>query len=276
MADRKGKGGQENTNSKNTTEKVNKPAKPFFNLDPIKSKNAISPRSKSRREKPDVSFGEKTAKVPVVLAEEQVQLDLNAKIEFPEPVLEIKEIKKNLKITQCRLLLPTNKLFIKGFVRKNIQYATPNYSTKHAVVSNIRSLTVDVPFSTVTEVDFINDPTFKLLPDSQEFSYFKSSKLPDGHASTEKMLSTDLSQYNQISGEEFNELPYCEIVSTHFIELDKALDRKMGRVRDRRGEELEAPFEEGTFTKIEEKMVVEVKIKVLQEQQVNIDSKKKW
>ncbi|MFA9559714.1 CsxC family protein [Evansella sp. AB-rgal1] len=252
------------------------PSKPFFNYDPFKEKNAIAPKSRSRKAKPDVSYGKKIVKLPVVLAEEEVQLDINANIEFPEPVLEIKEIKKNLKITQCRLLLPTNKLFIKGFVRKNIQYATPKYGNKKSVVSNIRSLTIDVPFSTVTEVDFINKPTFKLLPDSQEFTYFSKSKLPKGHHSSEKLLSTDLSQYNQISGEEFNELPYCEIVSSHFIELDKALDRKMGEVENYRGEEIEAPFEEGTFTKVEEKMVVEVKIKVLQDQQVEIDSKKSW
>ncbi len=252
------------------------PAPPYFNYKPMNTKNAISPKVGNRPVKPDTISGKATVKVPVVLAETVVQLDLNPKIEFPEPVLEIKNIKKNLKITQCRLLLPTNKLFIAGFVRKNIQYATPKYGTKDSVVSDIRSLTIDVPFKAVTEVDYIRKPKFEFGPDSREFTFFTKSDLPDGFSSKEHLLSADLSQFDQYSGEEYNELPWCEILSSRFIQYDEALDRKMGRVYDQQGKSIDAPFEEGTFTKIEEKMVVEVKLKVLQKQQVNVDSKKKW
>ncbi|MGO4886834.1 CsxC family protein [Anaerobacillus sp. MEB173] len=240
----------------------------------MKQKNAISPKVNNHPVEPDVTIGKSTAKVPVVLAETVVQLDLNSMIEFPEPVLEIKDIKKNLKITQCRLLIPTNKLFLSGFVRKNIQYATPKYSKKGSLVSSIRSLTVDIPFKAVTDVDFINKPKFTLSPDRREFTFFTKSDLPDGFSSKEHLLSGDLSQFDQISGEEFNELPFCQLISSRFIEYDEALDRKMGRVFNQYGHLIDAPFEEGTFTSIEEKMVVEVKIKVLQKQQVNIDSKK--
>ncbi|MGI8383418.1 CsxC family protein [Robertmurraya sp. P23] len=208
-------------------------------------------------------------KVPVVLGETTVQIDLDSIIEFPEPVLEIKKIKKNLKLVQCRLLLPTNKLFLKGFVRKNIQYATPKAGGKDFVSSSIHSLTVDVPFQAVTQIDFLNKPAFKAGPKTTEFEYFMSSPLPHGYASKEKLLSADLSEYNQISGEVFNELPYCELIASHFIEMDEALNRKMGTVFGPEGE-ICAPFEEGTFTKIEEKMVVELTLKVLQNQQVKM------
>ncbi len=239
---------------------------------PIKGKNAISPKVGNRRIEPDAIKGRATVKVPVVLAETVVQLDLNPKIEFPEPVLEIKHIKKNLKITQCRLLLPTNKLFIAGFVRKNIQYATPTHGSKDAVISNIRSLTIDVPFKAVTDIDYIRKPKFEYGPDSREFTFFTKSDLPDGFSSKEHLLSADLSQYDQYSGEEFNELPYCELLSSRFIQYDEALNRKMGRVYNEDNDCIDGPFEEGTFTKIEEKMVVELKLKVLQKQQVNFDS----
>lgn len=51
--------------------------------------------------------------------------------------------------------------------------------------------------------------------------------------------------------------------------MDEALNRKMGTVFGPDGE-IYAPFEEDTFTKIEEKMVVEVTLKVLQNQQVKM------
>lgn len=54
---------------------------------------------------PHVSLGKMVTKVPVVLAELCLQANVDTKIHFPEPVLEIKDIKKRLKLTQCRLLL---------------------------------------------------------------------------------------------------------------------------------------------------------------------------
>lgn len=251
-----------------------RPAPPYFNYKPIKQKNAVSPKLSNRRVEPDVVVGKSIIKVPVVLAETVVQIDMNPTINFPEPVLEIKDVKKNLKITQCRLLLPTNKLFINGYVRKNIQYATPKYGTSESVISSIRSLTIDVPFSAVTEIEYIRQPKFSLGPPSQEFTFFTTSELPDGFSSKDKLLSADLSQFDHISGEEYNELPFCQLVSSRFIQYDEALDRQMGRVYNDRSERIDAPFEEGTFNTIEEKMVVEVKLKVLQRQQLNVESRK--
>lgn len=209
-------------------------------------------------------------KVPVVLGETTVQIDLDSIIEFSEPVLEIKKIKKSLKLVQCRLLLPTNKLFLKGFVRKNIQYATPRAGGHDFVSSSIHSLTVDVPFQAVTQLDFLSKPEFKSSPKDKEFKYFNSQPLPHGFPEKEKLLSGDFSQYNQISEEVFNELPYCELLSSKFIEYDEFLNRKMGKVYGHDGEEICAPFEEGTFTEIEEKMVIEITLKVLQNQQIHI------
>ncbi len=247
-----------------------KSSKPYYPK--AKDVNTVVPTSNNKAQKPE-AIKKAVIKVPVVLAETTVQIDTTAKIHFPEPVLEIKAVKKNLKLTQCRLLLPTNKLFLKGFVRKNIQYATPVNSWRHGVHSAIRSLTVDIPFETVTELDFLNKPQFRVNPDRDEFTFLRKNMLPEGFSSKDHLLSGDLSEFDQISGEEFNELPFCELISSRFIEFDEALDRKMGRVNDRNGERMESPFEEGTFTKIEEKMVIELTLKVLQKQQVEIDSK---
>lgn len=199
-------------------------------------------------------------KVPVVLAEKTLQIPVDTVIRFPEPVLEIKDIKKRLKLTQCRLLLPTNKLFIRGFVRKNIQYATPIEQRSGAVRSRLRSMTVDVPFNDVLELKLNQHP--QLFPNfRREFEYFTSTPLPQGFPAKERLLAGDLSEFNQISKEVFNELPFCELISAKIIEMDEALDR----------ESLPGgPFEEGTFTRMEEKMVIKLKLKVLQNQQVKL------
>lgn len=219
--------------------------------------------------KPHVSIGKIITKVPVVLAELQLQVNISETITFPEPVLEIKDIKKRVILTQCRLLLPSKKLFVKGFVRKNIQYASPcneiEKSTKMTVASDLHSFTVDIPFDFVTEIEkFLSMPVMPKNNQREEFDFAVSKPLPAGFPEKDHLLSSDLSNYHQESKQFYNAMPYCELLSSKIIEWDEALDR----------EPLPgcAPFNEGYFTKLEEKMVVDICLKVLQDQQVRVAS----
>ncbi|MBS4192721.1 DUF3794 domain-containing protein [Bacillus sp. FJAT-49705] len=218
---------------------------------------------------PNVSIGKIITKVPVVLAELTIQVNVDALIEFPEPVLEIKDIKKHVKLVQCRLLLPTNKLFIKGFVRKNIQYASPSMeidqSTSTTVASDLHSLTVDIPFQTVTEIKrFLTKPVNPEVNKRNEFDFFVSKSLPSGFPEKDEFQSSDLSQFHQESTQHYNELPFCELISSKIIEWDEAIDRVPFPDS--------APLGEGIFTKIEEKMVLDITLKVLQNQQIRVSS----
>ncbi|MDF2486790.1 MAG: hypothetical protein K0R46_2958, partial [Herbinix sp.] len=62
-------------------------------------------------------------KIPKVLAEFIIQIDSEATIRLNEPAYEIKRIEKQVFLTQCRFIPPTNKVFIEGYIRKNIEYA---------------------------------------------------------------------------------------------------------------------------------------------------------
>ncbi|REJ09274.1 CsxC family protein [Halobacillus trueperi] len=219
--------------------------------------------------KPHVSIGKIVTKVPVVLAELNVQLNINETITFPEPVLEIKDIKKRVALTQCRLLLPTKKLFLKGFVRKNIQYASPSneieMSTDTTVASDLHSFTVDIPFDTVIEIkDFLSMPVMPKNNKREEFDFAVSQSLPSGFPEKDELLSSDLSQYHQESSQYYNELPYCELLSSKIIEWDEAIDRQPLPGS--------SPFNEGYFTQVEEKMVLDICLKVLQDQQIRVAS----
>ncbi|WP_028782493.1 CsxC family protein [Thalassobacillus devorans] len=219
--------------------------------------------------KPDICIGKIVTKVPVVLAELTIQVDMNASITFPEPVLEIKDVKKRVKITQCRLLLPTNKLFIKGFVRKNIQYASPcteiEENTATSIASDLHSYTVDIPFETVTEIKkYCSKPVMPKVNHREEFDFFVSKPLPSGYPEKDEVLTSDLSQYHQESMQYYNQLPYCELIASKIIEWDEAVNRMPLPNA--------SPVEEGYFTELEEKMVVDLRVKVLQEQQLRVRS----
>ncbi|WP_071394101.1 CsxC family protein [Bacillus tuaregi] len=217
--------------------------------------------------RPQITLGKVLTKVPVVLAEPSLQVHTIHKTCFPEDVLEIKDVKKTLILTQCRLLLPTNKLFIKGYVRKNIQYAAltelnPGVTT---VSSDLHSHTEHIPFDLITEInDFITKPIMPKRNDRHEFDFLVSSPLPSGYPEKDEMLSSDLSQFHQASSEYYNELPYCELVSSKIIEWVEAVDRCP----------LDAAefFNEGTFKETEDKLVIDFTIKILQNQQMYVSS----
>jgi len=203
------------------------------------------------------------AKVPVVLAELEVQIHLDSIIELPEFAYEIKRIKKNVKVTQCLLLQNTNVLFIKGFIRKNIEYATRCNSNHEGFCGDIRHCTVDVPFSCTTPVTFNGiAPAPVRSNEESEFQYFRKQDVSGPQfADKDHLLSGDLTEFNQESIEYFNELPFCELESARIVEFDEFLN-------PHRPEGVVLPFEEKQFKKIEEKAVLFLRLKLLQKRQV--------
>lgn len=203
------------------------------------------------------------AKIPVTLAEFTVQVNIDSFITLPEPALEIKGIKKRVKVTQCLLLQPTNVLFLEGFIRKNIDYSTRICSNAEGVCGDIRHCTVDVPFKCSTTVPFSMMPEELRFNSTNEFEFFRRQDLPRKFAEKDKLLSGDFSEFNQMSEEFFNELPYCELIHARVVEFDEFLNR-------RRPHGVNLPFEERMFRRIEEKAVLYVTLKVLQNRQVCI------
>lgn len=204
------------------------------------------------------------AKIPVVLAELSVRFNVKSIIDLPEAAVEIKNIKKRIKVTQCMLIQDTNILFIKGFVRKNIEFATRECSNYSGICGDIRHCTVDVPFECTTVVTFNGTQPAPLINNTtSEFEYFRTNELPNSFAEKDKLLSGDLSEFNQISTEFFNELPFCELISSRIVEFDEFLHRE-------RPHNTKLPVGEKLFTKIEEKMVITLTLKILQNRQVAI------
>lgn len=208
------------------------------------------------------------AKIPVVLAELTIKINVDSLITLKEPAWEIKRIKKKVKVTQCLLIQETNMLFVRGYVRKNIEYATRKCSNREGFCGDIKHCTVDVPFSCTTPVTFNGiDPLPIKYNRSKEFEYFRQQDInAPGFGSKDKLLSSDYDEFNQVSKEYFNELPYCELIKAKIVEFDEILNS----YEDPCAWKEEAPLGERSFRKIEEKMVIFLTLKLLQNRQVAI------
>lgn len=204
------------------------------------------------------------AKIPVVLAELTVQLNVASIIDLPESAYEIKNIKKRLKITQCTLLQNTNILFINGFVRKNIEYSIRD-GNKDGLCGGIRHCTVDVPFKCTTAVTYNGIEPAPMIPNSSnEFDFLNKNDLLESFSSAkDELASGDSCDFNQVSSAFYNEMPFCELTSSKIVEFDELLAPKHAT-------NVTTPLQERFFNRIEEKMVIYLTLKILQYRQVAI------
>ncbi|PGR92637.1 CsxC family protein [Bacillus thuringiensis] len=192
-------------------------------------------------------------KVPVVLAERTVQIVVEANIPLDPPAVEIKRVLKNVFLTQCKLVpvaftpVPgTNyrrvtraKLFVEGYIRKNIEYASEDCNgTLYDRVANVNF----TGFADLTEGNFLTLPLIAASSDAtSHFINPKNGDLPR------------LDKYFFENAVFYNEQPYCELISANFYELDfspcpTALNE--------------------SFDTLREKIVLDLTLKVLQVQQV--------
>lgn len=194
-------------------------------------------------------------KVPAVIAEPTLQIVVESTITLATPATEIKRIKKNVFLSQVKLIpvafaridgtdyftATRAKLFVAGHVRKNIEYA--GAACSGALMDQI----ADVPFSGFTDLmaaDFLTPPIIG-VGEKAEANFLNETTQMD--ARLDKFFFQNLVKYN--------EQPYGELIAANFFELDFSPT---------------VTTPEGTFTTITEKLVLDLTLKVLQVQQMTI------
>lgn len=215
-----------------------------------------------------IDSGEVVVKVPVVLAETNITIPVEAIITLDQIAMEIKRIKKNVFLTQSRLIpfSGDNKpgtaiLFIAGFVRKNIEYATQTCHTDKTgnVCGEIRHCTVNVPFNFTTRITFLKKPIFTENTTPSELEFF-TDKFKGCDACADPMLGRNSCDQSLFTIEYFNEKPFVELVKAKVVEIDIHTNPTSSCLNP----------EEQLFTKLTEKLVLNLTLKILQNQQVKV------
>ncbi|MFL0194595.1 CsxC family protein [Clostridium sp. WILCCON 0269] len=195
-------------------------------------------------------------KIPKVLAELVIQIDSESKIRLNEPSYEIKRIEKQIFLTQCRYIAPTNKVFIEGYIRKNIEYAVRECVTEDTTECKkgsgiggiIKDTTVHVPFKVATEVDFEHFPKVHPNLPPRVARYFDA-----------KRSGKNIREADRSNVEIFNEPIFCELEWSAVFDADI----------DDRGIPIDGFINEEEFEEFTDKSVVYLCLKLLQKQQVS-------
>lgn len=189
-------------------------------------------------------------KVPKVLAEFVIQIDTEAKIKLSDPAFEIKRIEKQVFLTQCRFIPPTDKVFLEGYIRKNIEYASKTCAKGGSIGGVIKDTTVHIPFKAFTKVDFKGSkPKIKPNPQDTVTRYLSDKK---------DIMGKNTKEADRSSVEIFNEPVYCELEWSAVY--DATINEKCTGID---GMKYEEEFQEFT-----DKSVVYLCLKLLQKQQV--------
>ncbi|PGC69195.1 Uracil permease [Bacillus toyonensis] len=207
-------------------------------------------------------------KIPVVLAERTLQIVVEADIPLCPPAVEIKRVLKDVFLTQCKLVpveyTPINatgflevtraKLFVEGYIRKNIEYA--GYDCNGVIYDKIAKVNFS-GFAELTENEFLSPPIIAFSSESKaRFINPKNTDIPR------------LDKYFFENNVFYNEQPYCELISAEFYELDYA---PCHNDHDSHHEgSCEKTHSEKSFDKLREKIVLDLTLKVLQTQQVQL------
>lgn len=189
------------------------------------------------------------AKIPVVLSDLEVQIDVESEIKLQEVALDIKTVDKHVYLSQCKLIPYTNKLFIAGYVQKNIQFSTVDCTNSTSVSGNIQHTTVNIPFKCVTKIQLSHEPIY-----GKEYK----KRL---NALDKNMLGKDQQEESWIHYNKLYEPIYCELEYAKILETDF--------INDAHSYPNTSPNEK-VIREIVEKMVIFIRLKVLQNQQICI------
>lgn len=200
------------------------------------------------------------AVVPVILGELTVQIDVEADITLCKPAIEIKRIKKNVFLTQCRVIGGTNKLFLAGYIRKNIEYATVTSQKGDAVCGTIEHTTVNVPFQAVTCVDFEKRPKLRCDSDYETIGYGTC----EPHCGCNFLEGRDMSQVDMIHKEIYNRPINCELICSEIFEADIQCGVPLPTCK----------YPEVVFNHITEKTVLYLTVRLTQEQEICHDGER--
>jgi hypothetical protein len=206
------------------------------------------------------------AKVPAVISQVNIQIYVETTVKLDEPALEITNVTQNVYLNECELMqteeFNNGKILINGYVRKNIEYATPKVVGDNSISSEKRYTTVNIPFKCFAKADFNNNlsPYNEVVPSNSDAAKGNAQSQLDEVENS--ILRGDRTEIRYVNEEKFTEKVTFELM--------KSKIRQIGTKQDLLG--LNTSLNENTFSSFSEKMVIDITLMALQNQYVKIGS----
>ncbi|WP_173917516.1 CsxC family protein [Halobacillus sp. Marseille-Q1614] len=186
--------------------------------------------------------------ITVVLGDVLIQSLTEADFYLPTYARAIKNIEKNVSLTQCKAIPVVDnpnyvKLFVEGIVHKNIQYVENAYGV-------VKDYSIDIPFKAYDQVELANPVDFPF-----DFEYSVKDNVLQRRELAKDGMGADRCEFGSLTFEINNEPIKCKLLASAVNQWDivKNFDNW------------------GRFNKVTEKMDINLVIKLTQKQQPNFD-----
>lgn len=240
---------------KNNKKQNNKPLKKSEVLTDGSSQKCKAKTQENSKNKKVISEETFTSKIPVVIAEKRVDIPVEMAIELEEEALEIKRSSHNVCLNEATLIpiednkQKRGKLFLKGFVRSSLEYSTVKHINNAIISGKIKHSIIYIPFKCTTFIDYSFLPNFNIKDNVKEIVLNVSNY-------------SDYNKHISISEQDmkFNEQICCSIKKA-----------KISGTRIYSKKPLSDKFKlESVFSRLREKMIVELSLTLTQRQCVNM------
>ncbi|WP_156964292.1 hypothetical protein [Clostridium sulfidigenes] len=193
-------------------------------------------------------------KIPIILSEFETQVFIETIIKFPEPVFQVKSLEKNVFLNKCELILDTNKLFIRGFIKEDVEYATASTIRENIISGNIKKSTFNIPFQCSIKVPFTTPILAPRCSSSIELGIINPT-----------INSIGISEKNYEYFGFFNEKVCCELDSIEIMETSRKENISL----------LENTLEKSQiFENIRKKIILTLKLNLIQDKKIFISNQK--
>ena len=234
-----------------------------YQVEPLTNHTSIIPNT--------IKSGLLVVKLPVVLAEVNIAIPVEDTVTLDKEVLEINSIRKSVFLTHSRIV-PFSEgnskdngiLYVEGFIKKNIEYAVKTYTPSGTpnTCGYIRYSIFEVPFSFTTKINFIRELIFteNIIPCEVEFFKDKEKEIGSSDECLDSMIRESTCMKNSTFTQFFNEEPFTELVKAEIVEIDISINETSNSTT----------ATEQVFTKVTEKVALNLTLNILQKQQVRI------
>ncbi|WP_123052826.1 hypothetical protein [Clostridium sp. JN-1] len=194
--------------------------------------------------KPVINTGLFPVRVPIIIAQPIVNINIENTIELPRPAIYIKSINRRVLIDKCSLIPEIRKVFLSGTIKKNIEYSEAVCSNNNIIEGDIKNITVNTLFDSVTEIEYIVNPVDINKNYENNIKVYKNND-------DEQVFTESYSEVEKI---------YCQLIHVSFEELNLKSNR-----------DTPIDFNEiYTFKTIKQKMAVHLTIRLIQNQNVYV------
>lgn len=218
-------------------------------------KTTMLPLSPNESIKSSVAFKRGVIKVPVVISKLRLKLYVESLIKFPEQVFQVKSLDQNVMLNKCSLILGTDKLFVKGIIEEQIEYANATSFNKNLIRGDIKKSSFNIPFQGSAKVNFKIHPKIPKNSSKLELEVVNHRK-------------NDLNIFEKSYGDfkYSNDKIFCNLCSTEIMEIDSKEDIRPLKNTIERAH---------TFRSMRKKMIVNLEISLTQKQEIFISCKDK-